>query len=853
MAIVSPDRTEIFAVIPCDFLNFCDNLKMNFKTLAPFLVLSLAVTGCTKSSRNLAADRRAPWELAGPHGETILPDIFYAEASENQQVMPLTIDKSHYQIDRLIYPTLGNPSLVVRTDTQAELDFVLRLEPELYESLQPREGPAIEGMYARTLELTQTSSDRIRFLLVARNARGVLSQSRSIPPQQGVHEIEPSQIIVLDEEPGMPKEFRRRKTLKIIFHLDRFAEVPEGLYDIRFELLQGPLVSRGKRSLTGLNEFQYNAVRIFDTGPEKNGGRYSIINVTDTQVSLGKTFRPITLQKLKEFVGHVNTTNTPEIRDAAFITFNGDLHNSGSPGSILPAIVANTYRNEAVEILNTLKELHFPIFLTAGNHDGYVSMGNPPEGQGFTPYTKKPAYAVRKEYYGYHALYDEVLAAEPKAWPDFTMKKFSDALALTADQPAGKHLDIFTGSHIRRVGTPDWKKAWIEVPEAARNMVLYDGFNQWRRTYGPLYYSWVYGPNLYISLNSYELRQHRRSGWGMFTVNYGGGMSYFQMGWLSREVTFGQNEGYDITLLAHHDPRGGHGGKDAPYYFEQVDYAGMQGSILSYVVGEELNPLVCKNVPIWAKSDDTQLDCLHDGLQEWMRADPEFDCLDGTRMPNGRCDITSAFKLDQERKVPLYSGYLLLHLLARSPGIRTLLLGHTHFNSMEVLQSGQELVHSSVAFDKTQKKELMSAEVANPLRGKSPSSFSQYGSTAVDKENGIYVANEIFYQNLERAGHDFKRTLEGAGRELVILRMTSNADMTSQRWKDNHMYGFTVFTVVPREDGRHFALPQINHVDYYRNTGDGFERSLGVDLNRERPLDVSEEGNPIRQNFHSVK
>ena len=72
----------------------------------------------------------------------------------------------------------------------------------------------------------------------------------------------------------------------------------------------------------------------------------------------------------------------------------------------------------------------------------------------------------------------------------------------------------------------------------ARSLVdlLYDGFYQWQRTYGPLTASWKFGKNRYVALNSFELRQHRRSGWGMYTVNYGGGMTDVQMGWLDREL-----------------------------------------------------------------------------------------------------------------------------------------------------------------------------------------------------------------------------------------------------------------------------------------------------------------------------
>src|SRR4051812_9680710 len=40
-----------------------------------------------------------PWEVTTDQGESVLPNVFYAEASENEQVMPTAIN-GHHQIDR---------------------------------------------------------------------------------------------------------------------------------------------------------------------------------------------------------------------------------------------------------------------------------------------------------------------------------------------------------------------------------------------------------------------------------------------------------------------------------------------------------------------------------------------------------------------------------------------------------------------------------------------------------------------------------------------------------------------------------------------------------------------------------
>src|SRR5262249_50327126 len=146
-------------------------------------------------------------------------------------------------------------------------------------------------------------------------------------------------------------------------------------------------------------------------------------------------------------------------------------------------------------------------------------------------------------------------------------------------------------------------------------MVLYDGFYQWQKTYGPLTASWVFGKNRYVSMNSYELRQHRRSGWGMYNVNYGGGLSKLQLDWLDRELTRGKNDGQDMVVLMHHDPRGAHKGLDLGYYSPVLEFTGMAQSTVNYLLDEYLIPAVCKQPDLKLSIDDRE-SCLHDGLQE---------------------------------------------------------------------------------------------------------------------------------------------------------------------------------------------------------------------------------------------
>ena len=117
--------------------------------------LSLLPLGCSADDEGAAAAadeiRRArdlPWEVSSPEGESVVPNVFHAEASENEQIAPTTIDGKHV-IDRLIYPTLGNPNLFVRSESDESFLTVMRLEKELLAHLAPRLEALKDGAIAR--------------------------------------------------------------------------------------------------------------------------------------------------------------------------------------------------------------------------------------------------------------------------------------------------------------------------------------------------------------------------------------------------------------------------------------------------------------------------------------------------------------------------------------------------------------------------------------------------------------------------------------------------------------------------------------------------------------------------------
>jgi len=658
-----------------------------------------------------------PWEIVSNKGETYLPNVFYADASQNEQVMPYAID-GHVMIDRMIYPTLGNPNLYTKSDATDEFMIVLRLEDDAIAHLNPKLEP-IEGSSLRHLVVpSDDPATGFGFFLIPRGARDPSTESTKATSSGqgtgGIVRIWPNEILVSAEPADMPEVLKKRKTVRFVFRQGAMAKVPAGLYDVRFEVKKDNEIY--KTPSTGpVFEYQYNAVRVFDTEPDE----YSVVNVTDTQVSVGSSFGAKTRDKLDEFVQFLNTTNDPAVKNAQFITFNGDLHNGGSPGSLLEKAVAWTYNDEAKAIISLLKYLPMPIFLTTGNHDGYVSTGHVPS-----------AVSALDTAVG-TKLREVMQAAEPKAWPGFSLDSFDDYITKTeaADQLGGIHRDIFTGG-FARTAKIDGFGGWKEIPRADRNYIVYDGFNQWQKSYGPLYYSHKFGKSFYISLNSFELRQHRRSGWGMYTVNYGGGMSDVQMSWLDRELLRAKTDQSEVVVLAHHDPRGGHKGQDQGYFYEQLEYRSVYQSAINYLVGKVWNPAVCK-FPDWALSREQTDSCVHDGLQEWMRPDPELDCAWDQRKADFTCDPAKG--------EPFMSGIELMKRISNNANVRTVLLGHTHYNELQVIQQGQELLPGQFPVTGGSAQKFATLEVVNPLRGYS-----------------VQQRNDLLGEKYTRADYDHK-------------------------------------------------------------------------------------------------
>ena len=582
-------------------------------------------------------------------------------------------------------------------------------------------------------------------------------------------------------------------------------------------------------------------MRVFDGPPADDA--YTILNVTDTQVSVGAIYASKTQTQLREFVDYVNASDDPSVTRTAFITFNGDLHNGGSPGGLRQRYVSTTYQAEATATLDALKRLRFPIFLTAGNHDGYVATGQVPKA--VTTFDAATGESLEKV----------VRNASPTAWPGMTWEKYNAYRTRSASIPGGWHRDLFAGRYVRRAGVKTFGESYLPVREDERNVVLYDGFYQWRRTYGPLYAGWSFGRNHFMSLNTYDLRQHRRSGWGMYTVNYGGGISPIQAEWIARELAQAESKERDVVLLGHHDPRGGHKGKDFGYYFAHLDYHGIGQSALNYLNGKVTLPIACNLVPDWATSASLTSDCVHDGLQEWHRADEEFDCADDDRLPDGACDqqLFDTTLPEGQRRAPWYSGYDLLDKVARNPSVRTILLVHTHYNSLELFQSGEALVPDLQAVDAAHAAELAKLEVQNPIRGFSWIAFGgddEAYDPATLAQAGLVRENGLFFLKLGLAAQRFERTVQGPARELAIMRLTSNADLANQTYQGKSMMGFSTLEIRRQDDARRYALPQINDASFFINRGKAkFDRVRTVPIDRTASVRKDDPSNPVGAGF----
>jgi hypothetical protein len=186
--------------------------------------------------------------------------------------------------------------------------------------------------------------------------------------------------------------------------------------------------------------------------------------------------------------------------------------------------------------------------------------------------------------------------------------------------------------------------------------------------------------------------------------------------------------------------------------------------------------------------------------------------------------------------------------------VRTVLLGHTHYNALEVLQQGDELLPGSLPVDEGSAQKYATLEVQNPMRGYS---LLQNGGRSADYDHhalGIGAMERSFADfvgQYAQAVSGWQRTLSGTlgPRELVVLRLVSNADLTSQTYSSGKTaLGFGILFVEPKSDTRGFDLPQINRAKFFANVGSGNFTEVGtIEIERTERMRPHDVANPIEQ------
>ena len=273
----------------------------------------------------------------------------------NEQVMDLRLkDKQgerYYRIDRLIYPTIGAPNLFFRyldnwKDKFDEFVVMLNLDDNDYSALLTKKANSKQDS---RLYLKSDDKNGIKIYLTKRDNK----TRQALTDTNKAMAVSSETFLVSSDHPnsgfwryalgkGIPEQLKSRAKIKFIANQRAMKNVPPGFYDIRVDIIESSKLIAA--------EFQYNAARIF---PEKyDQVNASIINVTDAQASLGrkpilngKSFVSETTDRLDQVTQSLKrhwdeayqSDAASKIKDAAFITFNGDVHDGYVATGHMPA------------------------------------------------------------------------------------------------------------------------------------------------------------------------------------------------------------------------------------------------------------------------------------------------------------------------------------------------------------------------------------------------------------------------------------------------------------------------------------------------------------------------------------
>jgi len=80
-----------------------------------------------------------------------------------------------------------------------------------------------------------------------------------------------------------------------------------------------------------------------------------------------------------------------------------------------------------------------------------------------------------------------------------------------------------------------------------------DGLKFWQYYFGPLYYSFDYGNNHFLSLNSYDWPKIARFGFSYLVFNWGGSIREEQAQWIEQDLTKHKSSPM-LSMMLHHNP-----------------------------------------------------------------------------------------------------------------------------------------------------------------------------------------------------------------------------------------------------------------------------------------------------------
>ena len=91
---------------------------------------------------------------------------------------------------------------------------------------------------------------------------------------------------------------------------------------------------------------------------------------------------------------------------------------------------------------------------------------------------------------------------------------------------------------------------------ASGDGLLRDGLEYWQQIIGPPYYSFDYGENHYVCLNTYDGSASERESISFIPQKWGGTLGDQQLEWLEDDLNKASQEGKNSIICGHHDPRG---------------------------------------------------------------------------------------------------------------------------------------------------------------------------------------------------------------------------------------------------------------------------------------------------------